>query len=103
MGYIYLNTNCARAQARVATKKIPKCRPDLEATPPDAQNTRAHKNSVIYYTIWQIAEPRLALAAANREKKKKEKEKEKEKEKKHRQRATCRAPTSSTPDQLQGI
>ena len=83
----------------MATKKIPKCRPDLEATPPDAQNTRAHKNSVIYYTIWQIAEPRLALAAANREKKKKEKEKEK----KHRQRATCRAPTSSTSDQLQGF
>ena len=71
MGYIYVDTNCARAQARVATKKNTKCQPDLEATPPDAQNTRAHKNSVIYYTMWQIAEPRLALAAANREKKKK--------------------------------
>ena len=75
MGYIYVDTNCARAQARVATKKNTKCQPDLEATPPDAQNTRAHKNSVIYYTIWQIAEPRLALAAANREKKKREREK----------------------------
>ena len=75
MGHIYADTTCARAQARVATKKNTKCQPDLEATPPDAQNTRAHKNSVIYYTMWQIAEPRLALAAANREKKKREREK----------------------------
>ena len=73
MGYIYLNTDCARAQARVATKKIPKRRPDLEATPPDAQNTRARKNSIINYTIWRIAKHRLALAAV----KKKEKEEEK--------------------------
>ena len=75
MGYIYVDTNCARAQARVATKKNTKCQPDLEATPPDAQNTRAHKNSVIYYTMWQIADPRLALAAANREKERKKREK----------------------------
>ena len=33
MGYIYVDTNCARAQARVATKKNTKCQPDLEATP----------------------------------------------------------------------
>ena len=77
MGYIYVDTNCARAQARVATKKNTKCQPGLEATPPDAQNTRAHKNSVIYYTMWQIAEPRLALAAANREKKKRDREESK--------------------------
>ena len=63
MGYICVDTNCARAQARVATKKIQKCRPGLEATPPDAQKTRARKNSVVYYTIWQIATHQLALAA----------------------------------------
>ena len=71
MGYIYVDTNCARTQARVATKETPKCRPDLEATPPDAQNTRAHKNSVIYYNKWRIAKHRLALAAVKRENRKK--------------------------------
>ena len=60
-------------------KKIPKCRPDLEATPPDAQNTRAHKNSVIYYTIWRIAKHRLALAAAKGKRKKEKTSRHKEK------------------------